>query len=65
MMGIWIKISFELGSCELWFKLLQLLVQSSKVRQEQLDWAWCPGYVFPLIYVDLKGAACQLTTPAA
>jgi len=54
VMGLKVKLSLELSPFQLCFNLLQLSLQIIKVRQQKPDWAWCPGYTFLLIYVDLR-----------
>ena len=54
VMGQKVKFSLESSPFQLCFNLLQLSLQIIKVRQQKPDWAWCPGYTFLLIYVDLR-----------
>lgn len=53
VMGLEVKFSLELSPFQLCFNLLHLILQIIQVRQQKPDWAWCPGYTFLLIYVDL------------
>jgi len=52
--GLKVKVSLGLCPFQLWFNLLQLSWQIINVRQQKHDWAWCHGYTFLLVYMDLR-----------